>query len=157
MITNRRIAEMLFNIATILAMKEDNVYRVRAYRRAGRGILRLREEAAIIVGRGEALPLPGVGVRVRRKLGELILSGQMTFYQDLLDDLPLPMATLMTLEGVGPRTAERLHKELGVATPAEVTAAAAQGRIRSLYGFGAVREANLARAAQVLTAATAAA
>ncbi|GAC1401321.1 MAG: hypothetical protein NVSMB65_18840 [Chloroflexota bacterium] len=148
--TNRQIAEMLFNIATILDMAEDNLYRVRAYRRAARRILSLREEAAVILARGEALPLPGVGVRVRRKLAELILSGRMTFYYELLEDLPPPIASLMALEGVGPRTAERLHQELGITTPGDVAAAAGEGRIRALYGFGAVREARLAHAAQAL-------
>lgn len=150
--TNRRIAEILFNIATLLDMSQDNLYRVRAYRRAARRMLALPEEASAIVARGEDLPLPGVGARIRRKLAELIATDTLTFYQELLEDLPLPLRSLMALEGVGPKTAQRLHAELGLASCHDVVRAAAAGRIRTLYGFGARREALLAQAARTLAA-----
>jgi len=133
--TNRRVAETLFNIATMLDMAQDNIYRVRAYRRAARRMLALREEAACILARGEELPLPGVGARVRRKLGELISSGTMSYYQDLLEELPEPLANLMVVPGMGPRTAA-LYAELGVSTPEGLAQAARRGRVRTLYGFG---------------------
>src|SRR5438876_5757445 len=105
--TNRHIAAVLFNIATLLDSSQDNIYRVRAYRRAARRILILPEEAAAIVARGEELPLPGVGDRLRRKLAELISTGSLTFYAELLEDLPLPVRSLMALDGVGPKIAQR--------------------------------------------------
>src|SRR5438105_14204685 len=145
--TNHHIAAILFNIATLLDLAQDNVYRVPAYRRAARRILALPEEATAIVARGEELPLPGVGERLRRKLAELISTGSLTFYDDLLEDLPLPVRTLMALDGIGPRTAQRLHEELGIATVQDLIAAAERGKIHALYGFGARRAANLARAA----------
>jgi len=156
--TNREMAMMLFNIATLLDMAQDNVYRVRAYRRAARRLLSLREEAAAIVARGEALPLPGVGARIRRKLAALLDAGAMTFYDELVEDAPPAVRALMAVEGVGPKTALRLSDGLGVATPRELLAAAESGKIRALYGFGPHREALLAEAARaLLPAATAAA
>jgi DNA polymerase (family 10) len=146
--TNRHIAAILFNIATLLDMAQDNVYRVRAYRRAARRILALPEEATAIVARGEELPLLGVGERLRRKLAELISTGALNFYDELLEDLPLPVRTLMALDGIGPKTAQRLHAELGISTAHELIAAAERGKIRELYGFGARSEGKLARAAR---------
>jgi DNA polymerase (family 10) len=146
--TNRHIAAILFNIATLLDMAHDNVYRVRAYRRAARRILALPEDATVIVARGEELPLPGVGERLRRKLAELISTGALTFYDELLEDLPLPVRTLMALDGIGPKIAQRLHAELGISTAQDLIAAAERGKIRELYGFGARSEVNLARAAR---------
>lgn len=148
---NRQIAGILFNIATILDMAQDNIYRVRAYRRAARRILALPEEASVIVARGDELPLPGVGVRIRRKLAEVITTDRLTFYQELLDDLPYPIQSLMALEGVGPKTAERLHAELGLATCQDVIRAADEGKIRTLFGFGERREAQLQQAAHAAT------
>ena len=144
--TNHQIAAILFNIATLLEGAQDNVYRVRAYRRAARRILALSEEATAIVARGEELPLPGVGERLRRKLAELISTGTLNFYDDLLEDLPLPVRTLMALDGIGPKIAQRLHAELGISTAQDLIAAAERGKIRELYGFGARSEVNLARA-----------
>ena len=45
--TNRDAADVLFNVATILELAEDNPYRVRAYRRAARLLLRSREDAHV--------------------------------------------------------------------------------------------------------------
>src|SRR5579871_3613271 len=138
------MAEMLFNIATVLDMAQDNIYRVRAYRRAARRLLVLGEEAAAIAARGEELPLPGVGARIRRKLAELINTDRLTFYEELLADLPPYVGALMQLERVGPKTAQRLHDELGLCTPQDVIAAAERGKIKALYGFGERREERLA-------------
>ena len=58
-VTNRLIAEVLSNIATILELQNGNPYRIQAYRNAARGVLDLEEPAAAILARGEPLPVPG--------------------------------------------------------------------------------------------------
>src|ERR671939_2182083 len=130
--SNHRIAAILFKIATHLVMAHDNFYRVQAVRRGARLILALPEDATVIVARGEELPLPGVGERLRRKLAELISTGALTFYDELREDLPLPVRTLMALDGIGPKIAQRLHAELGISTAQDLIAAAERGKIREL-------------------------
>lgn len=142
-VTNRDAAEVLFNVATILELAEDNPYRVRAYRRAARLLMGTADETKLRVDERNELDLPGLGPRLRRKLGELLRTGQMRFYVELCADLPQEVATLMSIPGIGPKTARRLHEELGLTTAAEVTEAARRGRIRRLYGFGELREKQL--------------
>jgi DNA polymerase/3'-5' exonuclease PolX len=150
-ITNRRIANILFNIATILDLAQDNIYRVRAYRYAARRMLALREEASAILARGETLWLPGVGKRIGAKLAELLATGRLTFYEDLLEDQPPHIRALMTVDGIGPKTAQRLYAGLGVRTVGDLIAAADQNHVQQLFGFGEAREASLARAARAVT------
>jgi DNA polymerase (family 10) len=145
---NRRIAGILFNIATILDLAQDNIYRVRAYRRAARRILALRENAVAIVARGEELQLPGVGKRIGNKLTELITSGRLAFYEDLLEDQPAHIRALMAVDGIGPKTAQRLYAGLGVRTVDDLIVAAERKQVRMLFGFGEVRETRLAQAAR---------
>src|SRR5207302_2933584 len=57
MVTNRQIAEALSSIAGLLEFQNSNPYRTQAYRNAARGVLDLTEPAALILARGEALPL----------------------------------------------------------------------------------------------------
>src|SRR5215467_11969170 len=71
-VTNRQVAEVLFNIATLLEMQQANPYRIQAYRNAARGLLALPEQAQAILARGEVLTFPSLGERLRRKIGELI-------------------------------------------------------------------------------------
>src|SRR5579883_1857313 len=66
-VTNRQIAEVLANIASILELQTANPYRIQAYRNAARGVLELEEPASAILARGEALPIQGLGQRLRRR------------------------------------------------------------------------------------------
>ncbi len=141
--TNREAADVLFNVATILELSQDNPYRIRAYRRAARLLLRSPEDARVKLTDNRELDLPGLGIRLRRKLGELLATGRMGFYVELCAVMPEEVAQLMQIPTVGPKTALRLHEELGLSTPAGVVEAARAGKIRALFGFGEVRERQL--------------
>ncbi|HET8524069.1 MAG TPA: helix-hairpin-helix domain-containing protein [Thermomicrobiales bacterium] len=147
-VTNKDAAEVLFNVATILELAEDNPYRVRAYRRAAQLLLRTPDQAKLHLTAGKELDLPGLGPRLRRKLGELLSTGQMRFYVELCADLPEEVSQLMEIPSIGPKTARRLHEELGLTTAAEVVDAARKGKIRKLYGFGEKREQQLLEGAE---------
>lgn len=154
-VTNKDAADILFNVATILEMAEDNPYRVRAYRRAAQLLLSNRQDVRfnVVNGKiGSELDLPGLGQRLRRKLGELVSTGRMGFYVELCTDLPDDVTALMMLPNVGPKTAIRLNEELGLSSAEEVYAAAQSGRIRELYGFGERRERQLLTAAESVMA-----
>ena len=148
MVTNRQIAEVLSGIANVLEFQNSNPYRIQAYRNAARGILDLVEPAAEIIARGDTLPVPGLGRRLRGRIEELVRTGTMTFYNDLcMPLLPQGVRSLMAVEHVGPRTAIRLYEELGIDTPEKLWWAAHQQRIRHLDGFGVRSEERLKEAA----------
>ena len=148
MVTNRQIAEVLSSIASMLERQNGNPYRIQAYRNAARGVLDLQEPAAAILARGERLAVPGLGRRLHTRIEELVLTGTMTFYNDLfMQGLPSGARTLMAIEHVGPHTAIRLNEELDIDTPEKLWWAAQQQRIRRLPGFGVRSEARLKEAA----------
>jgi DNA polymerase (family 10) len=149
-VTNKDAAEVLFNVATILELAEDNPYRVRAYRRAARLLLRNPDDAGLHLNDQHELDLPGLGPRLRRKLGELLSTGHMQFYVELCADLPEGVARLMEIPSVGPKTGRRLNEELGLNSAEDVYAAAQQGKIRQLYGFGVKRERQLLEGAEMV-------
>ena len=147
MVTNRQIAEALSSIASMLEFQNSNPYRIQAYRNAARGVLDLPEPAALILARGEALPIPGLGHRLRSRIVEFVQTGTMTFYNDFfMQGLPAGVRNLMAVEHVGLRTAIRLYEELGIDTPEKLWWAAQQQRIRKLPGFGARSEERLKEA-----------
>lgn len=150
--TNREAADVLFNVATILEMAEDNPYRVRAYRRAARLMLRHPGDARVRLNERSELELPGLGIRLRRKLGELLTTGRMGFYVELCAEMPDEIRNLMLIPGVGPKTAFRLHEELGLTTAGDVVEAATTHRIRLLFGFGDRREQALLNGAREVLA-----
>jgi DNA polymerase/3'-5' exonuclease PolX len=148
-ISNRQIAEVLAGIADMIERQNGNLYRIQAYRNAARGVLDLPEAAAAILARREALPIPGLGQRLRKRIAELIESGSMTINNGFyLEALPAGVRTLMTIEHIGPYTAIRLQQELSINGVEELWQAAYQHKIRSLPGFGIRSEARLKAAAE---------
>ncbi|MBE3559013.1 MAG: histidinol-phosphatase [Ktedonobacteraceae bacterium] len=148
-ISNRQIAEVLAGIADMIEAQNGNPYRIQAYRHAARGILDLPEPAADIIARGEPLPVPGLGERLRSRIAELVQLGSMTFQSGLfLQTLPTGVRALMAVEHIGPYTALRLYDELGIDSPDKLWWAAHQQRIRQLPGFGPRSEARLKAAAE---------
>jgi DNA polymerase (family 10) len=148
-ITNRQIAEVLSEIADMLATQNANPYRIQAYRNAARGILDLQEAAADILARGEALPVPGLGERLRTRIRELVNSGTMTINNGIYTpSLPPGVRALMVLDHIGPYTAIRLYEELGIDSVEKLWWAAQRQQIRALEGFGVRSEARLKDAAE---------
>ena len=136
-VTNRQIAEVLSKIADLLDYQNGNPYRIQAYRNAARGVLDLSEPASDIIKRGEQLPVPGLGYRLRTRIAELVDGGTMTFHDGIfLQSLPEDVRSLMEVEHIGPITAIRLHEELGIDTIDKLWSAVQQHRIRTLPGFG---------------------
>lgn len=144
---NREAARALFAVAGLLEAEGANPYRVRAYRRAAASLLALPGQAAALVTPEAELPLPWLGSRLRKKLGELLTHGHMQFYDELVEALPAAKRELLAIPGVGPRTAALLITELGLTTADAVAEAATQGRLRTLRGIGARRERQLGEAA----------
>ena len=152
MMTNRDAARALYAVAALLESEGANVYRVRAYRRAALGLQLLPMGADAYVDGANELRLPWLGQRLRRKLGELVTQGHMQFYDDLVATLPPAKRELLTIQGVGPKTARRLMEELHLESARDVAEAAREGRLRTLRGIGKVREEQLGRAAEAILA-----
>jgi DNA polymerase (family 10) len=150
-VTNQQVAEVLFNIATLLEMQQANPYRIQAYRNGARGMLTLPEPAIEIIRRGEELRFDGLGVRLRRKITELLTTGHMTFYDDLCEEsLPDDARALMTVEYIGPRTALRLIGPMNIHSVEQLWDEAHNRRLQKHYGFGEKSERRLERAAEAV-------
>ncbi len=151
--SNQEVAEVLFNLATLLQMQNANPYRIEAYRNAARNLLLLPEPVAAILARNEVLEMPGLGTRLRRKISELVATGKMTFYDDLCEEsLPEDVRALMRVRHVGPRTALRLADHFNIHSVEQLWQAAETQQLRQHHGFGARSERRLADAAHAVLA-----
>jgi len=140
-VTKEDVAEVLLRIAAILELAEDNPYRALAYRRAARLVLSTPRPLHTMLTKRGFLDLPGLGTSLRRKLGELVMTGRLRFGLEMTARLPEAATDLLDLPGIGPRLARRLYEELGVASAEDAILAAQSGKIRKLHGFGPRKEA----------------
>jgi DNA polymerase (family 10) len=141
--TNREIAAVLFNISTILANQHGNPYRIRAYRRAARNLLRMRQPIVERIAEGKPLGLPLLGKSLTAKISELATKDSMAFYEALLEELPEDERTLIKVPGLGPTIAARIHKDLGTTDRDSLQRAAATGTLQRVWGVGPKRVAAI--------------
>jgi DNA polymerase (family 10) len=139
---NEAISERLEEIADILEMKGVE-FKPRAYRKAARRIDSLNEDVEDVYERGELTDVEGVGESIREKIAEFLETGEMSYYQELKAEYPVDVETLTAVEGVGPKTVARLHDDLGVQDLDDLEAAAREGAIADLEGFGERTQENI--------------
>jgi DNA polymerase (family 10) len=141
--TNREIAAVLFNISTILRDQHGNPYRVRAYRRAARALLRMRQPISERVARGLPLGIPRLGTSLTAKITALASEGRLAFYDEIIATLPPDEQRLVRVPGIGPTIAARIHRDLGPTDPESLRRAAAEGRLTRVWGVGPRRQAAI--------------
>jgi len=149
MSANSRVAEVLYAVAEVLTIKEDR-FRSRAFNTAAQRIVSLTEDVRNIRDRGELQEIPGVGKGIAAVIEEVLETGESKVLEELEASLPPGVREMMRLEGVGPKKAIRLQRELGVASIDDLAKAATEGRVRGLRGFGERSEANILEAIQEL-------
>ncbi len=145
MITNNEIAKILKEIGEYLEM-EDVPFKPRAYEKAAGIIEGLDEELTDIYQRGglEALKkISGIGSSIAEKIEELILTGRLKYYEELKKKIPVDLATLTQVEGLGPKKIKHLYQKLGIKNLEDLEKAAKEGKIRNLEGFGLKSEENI--------------
>jgi len=140
---NREIAAILFNISTILSEHHANPYRVRAYRRAARNLLRLRYAVADRVRAGQPLGIPLLGKSLTAKITQLAGTGSMSFYDEICAWLPPEEQALLRVPGMGPTLAARVHRDLGQIDADSVRRAADSGQLQRVWGIGPRRAAAI--------------
>lgn len=136
-LTNHEVAEIFSAIADLMEILDEDRFRVQAYRRASDAIRDLPAPLATYRDRGELETIPGVGKAIAAKIGELLDTGELQYYNRLQEKAPPGVRELLRVPGVGPRTAGRLYRELGITSLAELKRAAEERRLATLKGFGA--------------------
>ncbi|RJT06601.1 helix-hairpin-helix domain-containing protein [Halococcus sp. IIIV-5B] len=87
--------------------------------------------------------IEGVGDALSSKMVEYVETGEIEELEELRAELPVEMAALTRVEGVGPKTVGTLYEELGVEDLDDLEAAAEAERIQEVEGFGAKTEENI--------------
>ncbi len=80
--------------------------------------------------------ISGVGDAIAKKIAEFITTGKVQEYEKLQKQVPAGVLALLDIQGIGPKKASFLWKELKVKNVDDVEKAARSGRIAKLKGFG---------------------
>ncbi len=144
-VSNAEIARRFDDVAALLEAQHAGRFRVQAWRTGAERLRQLQRAAAdILADEGlEGLEaLPGIGSALARAIRELVQTGSLAMLQRLRGESD-PVALLASVPGVGPTLAQRVHDQLEIESLEGLEAAAHDGRLAEVPGFGAKRVAGI--------------
>lgn len=146
---NQEIARIFNEIADILEIKGENPFRIRAYRRAAQNIDGLPKDVSTLSDE-EMLRIPGIGHDLARKIREYLSTGRMASYEDLKKEIPEGFTMLLTVPGLGPKTAKLLYDRLKIKSVDELEHLARQHKLVGLPGIKEKTEENILKGIEML-------
>jgi DNA polymerase (family 10) len=145
MVKNAELADIFANIARILKIKDENVFKIRAYERVAATLENLPMEAETLYRLGKLNEIPGVGEAIAQKIGELVETGRLEYYEKLKKSIPEGVFELLNVPDIGPRKTKLFYEELNITNVKELEEAALQHKLQNLPGMGVKAEKNILR------------
>ena len=139
---NQEIAKIFNEIAGLLEIKNDNPFRIRAYRRAALNVEGLTRNVEDL-SEDELLGVPGVGKELAAKIAEYIKTGNIAAHEELKKEIPQIVLDLESVPGLGPKTAMLLHEKLHIKSIDELAKLAEEHKLAGLPGIKGKTEENI--------------
>ncbi len=136
--TKNEIADVLSDIGTLLELKGENPFKVRAYQAGARTLEAIEEaELARLIEKGELQTMKGIGEALGLKIAELHRTGRLEFFEKLKASVEPGLVEMLQIPGLGPKKIRALRDKLWIVDIAGLTQACLDGRVAELDGFGA--------------------
>lgn len=133
---NHDVARILREIGSILEIKGENPFKIRAYENAARTIEGLSKELRAYVEEDTLGDLPGIGPAIEEKIKELVATGKLRFYEELCAEVPPGVCELLQIPFLGGKKIKTLWQELGITSMEALRKACLEDRLLELKGFG---------------------
>ncbi len=131
------IADVLAEIATLMELKGENPFKVRAYAAGARAIEGLEnKDFEALLAEGNIQSVKGIGEALGAKIGELHSTGRLEFLDRLKASIEPGLVEMLRIPGLGPKKIAALRREIGVISIPELDRACREGRVAVLAGFG---------------------
>jgi DNA polymerase (family 10) len=135
--TKTEIAEVLVEIGTLLELKGENPFKIRAYSAGARAIEGLEnDEFEKLVAEDGLRSVKGIGEALSSKIAELHATGRLEFLERLKASIEPGLVEMLRIPGLGPKKIAALRRELSVTSVAELEQACRDGKVAALDGFG---------------------
>ena len=145
-ISKEHVAQVLEHIATMLELKGENVFKIRAYQNAARAMETFGGNLQKAVGEATLATVPGIGKAIAEKITELVVTGNLSYYNILKAEFPPGIFDMFGIPGMGPKKIQAVWQKLGIVAIADLEAGCKDGRVAGLRGFGEKTAANILKA-----------
>jgi DNA polymerase (family 10) len=145
-VSKAQIAEILEQIATLLELKGENPFKIRAYTTAARSIEAWGSSFSELQSEETLEKIPGIGKAIASKVAEIARTGSLQFYDELRAEFPPDILELFSLPGLGAKKIKALYEQLNVSSFAQLQEACESGRVAALPGFGKTTQDKICKA-----------
>ncbi|MHC4973176.1 MAG: helix-hairpin-helix domain-containing protein [Planctomycetota bacterium] len=135
---NSEVADVLDRVADLMDVQHADGFRVRAYRRGAQTCRAEERPLRWILEEGDLKALeelPGIGKSLAVSIAEYLHTGRLRMLERLEAEVE-PEDLFTTIPGIGEALAHRIREELGPISLEELEAAAHDGRLAGVFGFG---------------------
>jgi DNA polymerase (family 10) len=136
-VKNLDLARLFYEMATLLEVRDESVFRVRAYQRGAQTLEALPTDVEELAARGELKKLPGIGKDLAARITEYLETGRIAQLESLRAEMPASFVSLLQIRGLGPKTAAALYEQLGVDSIEKLEALC---RSKQIVGVAGIRE-----------------
>lgn len=140
------IADTLEKIATLLELKDENPFKIRAYTNAARSIETWGGNVSELSNEETLAKIPGVGKAIAMTVIELVTTGASKVHDELRAQFPADILELFKLPGLGAKKVKALHEQLHVSSITQLQEACEAGLVAKLPGFGKTTQEKLCAA-----------
>ena len=127
---NSQAARIFSEIADMLELSDErNPFRVRAYRRAAMVVEGHPGDISKMT-KEELKRIPGIGEDLALKLIEIVQTGTCKAYDDARKKVPEGLSLLLTIPGLGPKTARAIYEKFKIKNIAQLEELAKQHRLK---------------------------
>ena len=130
------IVEVLERIGTMMEIKGENPFKVRAYFSGARTLQTMEEDLGEVIEEGRLGDIPGIGKALTEKIETLHTTGELEFYDKLVASVPSGLMDLLDIPGLGGKKIKVLHEKLQVDSIESLTQVCQDGKVAELKGFG---------------------
>jgi DNA polymerase (family 10) len=149
-VKNKELADLFEKMADILEFKDENPFKISAYRKASRILGDLTQDIEEVAGIGELKNIPGIGEGMAQKIEEYLKTGKVSKFEEVRKGVSDELIAMMDIPGIGPKTLALFHKERGIESLSQLEKAVEDGSLISLPGMGEKKVENIKRGIQLL-------
>lgn len=111
---NERIAQIFYDIADILEIKNENIFKIRAYRKAAATLENTSQDIIALINKNKLNTLPGIGKDLAEKIKEITFTNNLKYFETLKKTISPGVLELLKIPGIGAKTAFLLYDKFNV-------------------------------------------
>lgn len=149
---NHEIADLLERMGTLLEIKGELVFKIRAYFKAAENIRHWPEDIEVIKAQKRLCEIPGIGKTLEEKIIRYLDTGKLEAYENLVKEIPESLLDVIRVPSVGPKKAKLFFEKLQIKDIAGLLKAAQSGQLIGLPGIKEKTVENILKGIRIVQA-----